>query len=273
MNPQAQIYLVDNGSLAPTATFDLRSLATGLSQLSGYFVEPVSLLHSHKISDDALGGVPATIVKRRMREALAEGKRSFILLPLFLGPSRALSDYLPEVIEDLKKESGEFKAIIADPLAGSSVKNPDNRLAEILAQQVAGIDSSSTMQVALVDHGTPAPEVNQLRNAVAVQLSERLGRPVVAASMERRDGDAYAFNEPLLENLGGVMNLHGRSLLIAMFFLLPGRHAGPDGDVAEIAAELIQSQGLNSIARTELMGTHPLILEILNDRLLATLKK
>ena len=69
------------------------------------------------------------------------------------------------------------------------------------------------------------------------------------------------------------MNLHGRSLLIAMFFLLPGRHAGPDGDVAEIAAELLQSQGLESIARTELMGTHPLILEILNDRLLAALKK
>ena len=52
--------------------------------------------------------------------------------------------------------------------------------------------------------------------------------------MERREGDAYAFNDPLLESLGGISGFAGGRLILAMFFLLPGRHAGEGGDVAEI---------------------------------------
>jgi hypothetical protein len=79
------IFLVDNGSLRPQATIALRCLAEGLAVRTGLRVEAVSLLHSHKIAADKLSGVPATIVKRRLRECLAAGHREFICLPLFSG--------------------------------------------------------------------------------------------------------------------------------------------------------------------------------------------
>jgi sirohydrochlorin ferrochelatase len=270
---ETQIYLVDNGSLAPTATFQLRELASALGSLVHQKVKAVSLLHSHKISTEALQGIPATIVKRQMREDLAAGHRHFILLPLFLGPSRALSDYLPEVLKELKLESGDFTATIADPLAGESVSKPDSRLAAMLADRVYSVDPEGTMQVALVDHGTPAPEVNTLRNSVAAQISTLLGRPVVAASMERREGPEFAFNEPLLENLDALPEMHDGVLLAAMFFLLPGRHAGDGGDVSQIGEALVERGAFAQVARTELLGGHPLVLEILADRLATTLSK
>lgn len=270
---KTQIYLVDNGSLAPAATFQLRELASALGVLVQKKIKAVSLLHSHKISAEALHGIPATIVKRQMRKDLAAGHRHFILLPLFLGPSRALSDYLPEVIKELKSEAGDFTAIIADPLAGASVSEPDSRLAAMLSERVQSADPDATMQIALVDHGTPAPEVNTLRNSVAVQMSSFLARPVVAASMERRDGPEFAFNEPLLENLDKLPEMNDGALLAAMFFLLPGRHAGDGGDVAQIGEVLVKRGAFKEFARTALLGGHPVLLEILADRLEATANK
>jgi hypothetical protein len=270
---ETQIYLIDNGSLAPAATFQLRELASALGALVNKKVKAVSLLHSHKISAEALQGIPATIVKRQMREDLAAGHRHFILLPLFLGPSRALSDYLPVVLEELKSESGEFTAVIAEPLAGGSVSEPDSRLAVMLADRVHTADPSGTMQIALVDHGTPAREVNTLRNSVAAQISTLLGRPVVAASMERREGPEFAFNEPLLEDLDKSPGMNNGALLAAMFFLLPGRHAGDGGDVAQIGEALVERGAFAQVARTVLLGGHPILLEILADRLAATVTK
>ena len=56
------IYLIDNGSLRPDATLFLRRLASVLSLRSGYMVEQVSLLHSHKVPADQMGGQEATIL-------------------------------------------------------------------------------------------------------------------------------------------------------------------------------------------------------------------
>ena len=273
MQATTEIYLIDNGSLRPQATFSLRSLAAALSKRVGVTVQAVSLLHSHKIDSAKLDGIPATIVKRRMREALAEGKRDFVLLPLFLGPSRAITDYVPEVLDELHKESGDFNVTIADTLCGPSVEQPDPRLAELLADHVRShLDSADSARpmVTLVDHGTPAPIVNQLRNTVASQLKMLLGDEVagvIASSMERRDGPEFDFNEPLLERLGEVIEAGATSLIVAMFFLLPGRHAGEGGDVAEICEGLREQSGFESIRTTALLGEHPGLVEILADRL------
>ena len=62
--PSHSIFLVDNGSLRPDATFALRALASALSGHLDKVIEPVSLLHSHKIAAKDLAGEPATIVKR-----------------------------------------------------------------------------------------------------------------------------------------------------------------------------------------------------------------
>jgi sirohydrochlorin ferrochelatase len=268
MDDETEIFLVDNGSLAPEATLELRGLATALTEQTGRKVEAVSLLHSHKVDASKLGGIEATIVKRRMRASFAAGRRRFIILPLFLGPSRAITEYLPVLLGELRAECPEMEVLIANCLLGESVERPDARLVQILADHVRDADPEGAMQVALVDHGTPAREVNYLRNAVARDLEKLLGREVVACSMERRADAEYDFNEPLLEHLPSEPNFKGGRLLAAMFFLLPGRHAGAGGDVAQIGAELIQSGAYESVECTALLGRHPLLIEILAERLL-----
>ena len=268
------VFLVDNGSLRPRATFFLRSLADSLAKSTVLPVEAVSLLHSHKIPADELAGVPATIVKRRMRECLAAGQREFIILPLFLGPSLAVTDYLPQVVDELSGEYPQLKVRIASVLAGDNLDLPDPRLAQILADQIRALQPSSNTKVALVDHGTPIIEVNRVRNAVGRQLASELGASVVIpCSMERREGEAYAFNDPLLERLGEVDDFAGGRLILAMFFLLPGRHAGEGGDVAEICNNLISEGVFEQIQNTPLLGEHPMLIEILKDRLRDTLSR
>ncbi len=276
MMPKAEspeIFLVDNGSLRPQATLALRALAAALSEHLGTSVQPVSLLHSHKIDPDQLGGEPATILKRALRAAAKEGKRRFIILPLFLGPSRAIVDYVPQVIDEVGDEYLGLEVVVAGTIAGADVRAPDPRLAEILehsVRRILGREALSEAKVALVDHGTPYAPVNTLRNAVAAQLAERLPElRICASSMERRDDPEYDFNEPLLERVDQVDGFSGGSLLAAMFFLLPGRHAGEGGDVAEICDELCARGAYTSIIRTPLLGEHPLLLEILADRLAA----
>ena len=262
------VFLIDNGSLRPQATVALRLLAQALARRSAMPVEAVSLLHSHKIGADKLNGVPATIVKRRLRELLAAGQRDFICLPLFLGPSLAIADYLPQVVNELSCEHPELKVRIASVLAGEDLDAPDPRLAQMLADQIRALQASPDTKLALVDHGTPIIEVNRVRNAVAQQLACELGVPVVLpCSMERREGKAYAFNDPLLEKLGSIDDFVGGRLILAMFFLLPGRHAGEGGDVAEICEGLIAEGTFEQIQNTPLLGEHPMLIEILEDRL------
>lgn len=261
------IFLVDNGSLRPDASLALRQLASQLCDLVGLPVEPVSLLHSHKIEAALLQGVPATIVKRRMRERIEAGQREFIMLPLFLGPSLAITDYLPRIIEELRQTCPDLKVRIAAPIAGDDVAHPDCRLSEILADHVRGMIGEDNVQIALVDHGTPIKPVNTLRNAVARQLADSLGLAVQPCSMERREGPDYAFNEPLLENLESLDDSSRARLALAMFFLLPGRHAGEGGDVAQITNSMVERGVFSSVQMSPLIWEHPLLLEILRDRL------
>lgn len=272
MKPASKVFLIDNGSLRPQATFALRDLAERLSVRTELTVEAVSLLHSHKIPAEKIGGIPATIVRRRLKECLAAGERSFILLPLFLSPSLAISEYLPELIEEARVIAADVDIQVAAPLVGSAVDAPDPRLAEMLADHVRktiaahGLDRP---KVALVDHGTPIQLVNQVRNSVAAQLSIELHgavAQVIASSMERREGPDYAFNDPLLENLDAEFE-PGGDCVIAMFFILPGRHAGEGGDVAEICDGLITRGAFKQIYVTPLLGEHPQLLDILADRL------
>ena len=273
MAEQAEIFLIDNGSLRPQATLALRALAGALSERSGLLVQPVSLLHSHKVAAELLGGRPATILIRALRAAAKVGKRRFIILPLFLGPSRAIIDYVPEVVGEVQRDYPDLEVRVAEPLAGEDVEAPDSRLAELLAiavERVLEAGMRSSAKVALVDHGTPYAPVNTLRNAVATQLAERLPElPVLAASMERREDPQYDFNEPLLERVDQTEGFAGGCLIAAMFFLLPGRHAGDGGDVAEICEGLCERGAYQEVIRTPLLGEDPMLLEILADRLAA----
>ena len=277
MKSKFTILLFDNGSLRPQACLALRALAKGLSEITGLRVEPVSLLHSHKINAAELEGEPATIIRRRFKAGIANGEEHFICLPLFLGPSLAITDYLQELIEEARALAPSMEIRVAPPLAGWDVSAPDPRLAEILADQVRStMDAeqlSAPINLALVDHGSPIEVLSILRNRVAEQLQKLLGekvQQVYACSMERRAGDAYAFNDPLLETLNFSDEYASGSdalLLVALFFLLPGRHAGSGGDVEAILDKMVEAGNINAYFKTDLIGSHPLLYSILSDRL------
>jgi hypothetical protein len=256
--------LMDNGSLEPAATLALRGLATQLGERTGTRVAPVSLLHSSGVPAEKLAGMPAEIFEPALERRLAAGQNDFLVIPLFFGPSGALTEYLPARLAHLRTKHSRLQLRLAEPLFQAN----DDRLARILADQVRSLGSSAR-RVTLVDHGSPARAVVEVRNALARQLGALLGDDygVAPSSMERREGAAYDFCEPLLERLLREPGWNTGEVIVAMQFLLPGRHAGPSGDVAQIcrAAE-IASGGALRPRLTPLVGEHPLLVDILVDR-------
>jgi hypothetical protein len=83
--------------------------------------------------------------------------------------------------------------------------------------------------------------------------------------MERREGAEYDFNEPLLEH--ALQNAKGEAVIL-MLFLLPGRHAGGDGDVATIAQEHAPDGVRWKLS--PLLGKHPALPALLFRRHLVT---
>jgi sirohydrochlorin ferrochelatase len=260
--------LVDNGSLEPAATLALRDLARQFSRRLGRMVEPVSLLHSSGIDPAALGGQPAEILVPALERRLAAGQTQFVIVPLFFGPSLALTDYLPGNLARLREKFPALNVRLAPPLHAAA----DGRLAQILAEQVSALldpANPGPVRVALVDHGSPVAAVTAVRNELAQQLARRLGTRVAAVapcSMERRPDPAYDFNEPLLAKLLATPPWSDGRVIVAMQFLLPGRHAGPGGDVAEICRQAQAAHPAMRSQMTALIGNHPLLLEILADR-------
>ncbi|MGF1450795.1 MAG: cobalamin biosynthesis protein CbiX, partial [Opitutales bacterium] len=123
--------------------------------------------------------------------------------------------------------------------------------------------------VVTVDHGTPIRPVAEVRNFIGAQLRRLLGDQVSAfavASMERRDGPEYDFNEPLLVRVLRRPPFCDGQTIVSMMFLNPGRHAGPGGDVATICEEARNFAPNLRPYMTELVAEHPLLLSILKDR-------
>lgn len=259
--------LVDNGSLEPAATRGLRRLAAELSALAGEPVEPVSLLHSSGIAATELDGRPAVILEPALRTRAAAGTRQFHLVPLFFGPSRALTDYLPARVAALRATFPDLTVRLGPPLAAPG----DERLARILADHVRATAGSARHAV-VVDHGSPARAVTAVRDALAGQVRALLGPDftVAAASMERRPEPEFDFNAPLLADLLSSAPWNSREVVVAMQFLLPGRHAGPHGDVAGICADTTRRHPGLVTRMTALVGDHPSLPAILLDRLRQT---
>ena len=255
-----RILLVDNGSYEPAATLALRGLAQEVSKLIGQPVHPVSTMHSTKIDPALLGGVPAVIFEGAVAQAKADGIDELVVLPLFIGPSRAITEYLPKVFNDA--QPGKMKLRIREPLFGPELQS---MLVDNL-KSTGWTKGSGT--VLLCDHGSPIPEVTRCRNVFASAIRTELGLKddeLIACSMERRDGPEYDFNKPLLED--ALQQAKGEAVIL-MLFLLPGRHAGGDGDVATIAKEHAP-EGLRW-KLSPLLGTHPTLPALLFRRHLCT---
>ena len=264
MSESRALFLLDNGSLEPAATLGLRQLARELSHRAATDVQPVSLLHSSAVPASALNGQPAEIFEPTAKARAAAGLTELVVVPLFFGPSRALTDYLPERVRALRSAHPELSVRLGPPLFHPN----DDRLARILCDQIRATNAAAR-RVVLVDHGSPVAAVTAVRTALAAQLQHLLGPTVevAAASMECRPEPRYDFNRPLLADLLATAPWNSGEITIAMQFLLPGRHAGPDGDIAKIcrAAEACRAGLVTRM--TPLVAAHPLLLEILAERL------
>lgn len=264
------ILLVDNGSLEPAATLALRAIALRLGGVLGRPVEPVSLLHANAVPAERLAGKPAEILESALERRARAGENDFLVVPLFFGPSQALTSHLPRRVAALKAEIPHLRVRLARWLVDAATA-ADDRVAAMLADHVRArmTETAGRPAVILVDHGSPVLAVGAVRDHLAAQLARRLGsavRAVGAASMERRPGPAFAFNEPLLERAFDQAGFDAGHVIVAMQFFLPGRHAGPNGDVARICAAARQRHpGLQPVM-TELLGAHPALIALLADR-------
>ncbi len=131
----------------------------------------------------------------------------------------------------------------------------------------------ATTPVIVVDHGGPSPASARLRNALADEIrAELVGAigPLAATSME---GEEHAHNRPLLAEQLDAPGFNRGDVVIAPLFLSPGRHAGANGDLAEIAhaAEVRPARPALRCHFTELIGTHPRAVDTLASALRDTL--
>lgn len=264
--------LVDNGSLRPEATLSLRRLSAELGREAGVAVHPVSLLHANRVSPSELGGQPAATFEPFLRRMIEQSQRHFRVVPLFFGPSRALTEFIPEKVGEMQREAGDLRVEVTPCLCPGDAQS-DQFITTLLADAVRETVVERGLaqpRVALVDHGSPIEPVTQVRNRLAAVLADQLGECVAAVSpcsMERRDGPAHAFNEPLLEKLLRQPGWRDGPVVVAMLFLQPGRHAGEGGDVATICAGAEAEHPKLRTCRTPLVGEHPGLLKLLARRL------
>jgi len=196
--------LFDNGSLRAESTRSLRRVAASLATRLGREVRAASWLHSNRVPATELDGVPAALLGGALRELLAESPSAAVdLHPLFFGPNAVLTEHLPALLGELRA-SYPFARFRLAPCLVDPGQPADCRIARMLAAQVrsaAGAVGWKRPKALLVDHGSPVREVTAVRNHLGAQLRLELGDDVVAvgvASMERRPGVEFAFNEPLL---------------------------------------------------------------------------
>ena len=270
--PATAWFLFDNGSLRPDSTLSLRRLAAQLGAHLGLPVQAVSLLHSSKVAAEQLGGEPARLLEPALLSFFAQNPAGeAVLMPLFFGPSAALTEYVPERVAAVRARFPQAQVRLAPWLVNPS--EPDARVAEILADQVRATAQRRGWvrpEVILCDHGTPQPAVAVVRNHLGAQLRALLGAEVAGlavASMERREGEAYDFNEPLLATALSTPPFNHGPVVIALQFLSPGRHAGPGGDIALICQTAeADNPGLQT-QMTEPIAGDPRLVALLAERL------
>jgi sirohydrochlorin ferrochelatase len=234
-------------------------------------VQAVSLLHSAAVAPSELGGVPAQVLEPALDALLAAGLNDIVLLPLFFGPSAALTEFLPARLEHLRRAYPAMRVRVGQWLVDAS-RGQDARIAAILAGKVRAVIATVALDrpnVVLVDHGSPQRAVAEVRNLLGRQLGALLGEAVgqlAVASMEQPAGPEYDFCGPLLATVLKQPGFCKGNLVLAQQFLSPGRHAGPGGDVARICAAAEQAHpGLKTYS-TDLIGGDPQLIAVLADR-------
>ena len=258
-----KVALIDNGSLEPGAHAALRAAACAIGDIAGIGVDAVSWRHSDRIPAGALGGRPAWTLAPWIRAQVTAGEREFTLVPFFISPQGAIGSLLRRDLEALQAEAGGFEFSFAEGLATG------HTLAAFVEDRVREAAAARALirpAVVVVDHGGPSKASAGVRDFVADGARERLRGvigPLAAASMESPEGPEFHVSRPLLADVLGGPGFDEGDVLIAPLFLLPGRHAGPRGDLARIAcAAEARSPGLRCHF-TGLVGSHRIATEFL----------
>lgn len=266
-------FLFDNGSVRAESTRSLRRLTAAVAVKTSLPIEAVSLLHSSKVPAEALGGEPARLLEPALVshfEKFPEGEA--VLLPLFFGPSAALTEYVPARLASLRCRFPKARVRMA-PWLVHPEDAEDTRLAKVLADQVRATARARDwrdLKVVLVDHGSPQAGVAAVRDHLGRQVRGELTGEIEAlavASMERRGGAAYDFNEPLLEAVLRTPPFDRGPVIVALQFLSPGRHAGPGGDIATICESAEAEQAGLVTQMTEPIASDPRLVDLLAERL------
>ena len=253
------IALVDNGSLEPAAHRNLSAVAAALAARTKLTVHAVSWKHSDRIASAALDDVPAWTIASFVRTMAARGQRDFVFVPFFISAQGAIGSALRRDLEELQAELTHFEFTLTDGLAARGV------IPAIVGARIRETIVSRQLtkpSVIVVDHGGPSPASAALRDVLAAELGRQLGTAIGALAAASMEGN----HRPLLADQLGAADFAQRDVVVAPLFLSPGRHAGPDGDVAQICA--------GSAARchlTGLVGTHPLAVDALAAALQDTL--
>jgi len=161
-------------------------------------------------------------------------------------------------------------------------------------QDSMGPGPAGRVRVLLCEHGSPSRIVHAVRPVMAARLRTALAArglavaDVVGCAMERRDGPRFAFSEPMLETAlpaavaAAEADGPGARVVVALLFALPGKHAGPGGDVATIATAALglsvdgfadeadphrAALRAKGVEVTDVLGEHPAVQDLLWQRL------
>jgi CbiX len=261
--------LIDNGSLEPAAHENLRRVARILGERTGQAVEAVSWKHSDRIAADQLGGRPAWTLAAWVRDQLGRGNRDFLFVPFFISPQGSIGSALRQELDGLRSRVGDFTYRFTRGLADTTALE-EIAFARTL-EVAAGLDEPA---VVVVDHGGPSAESARIRDRIAGAVRHRLAgrvREVQAASMESPEGEAFRFNRPLLAEVLSQPPFDVGNVVITPLFLSPGRHAGPEGDLAQIARTATSASPRLRCHFTGLIGTHARAAEALAEELTQSL--
>lgn len=226
------IALLDNGSLEPAAHRNLRAVAAAVAERVGVEVHAVSWKHSDRIPAAALDGSVARTLHSWLRGRLSAGERDFIFVPFFISAQGAIGSALRRDLETWRGESGGFDFAFTDGLAARGA------LPGIVAGRIRETITGRGLHrpaVIVVDHGGPSADSAALRNRIADAVRADLGLEIGALAAASMEGAEHAHNRPLLAEQLVAAGFDSGDVVIAPLFLSPGRHAGPDGDLARIA--------------------------------------
>ena len=265
------ILLTDNGSTRANATLKLRELADKLGSQTGFMIHPVSLQHANRIPEEALNNIPAQIFPEFMEQQLIKGNKNFILLPIFFGESKALTKFIPDELDSLKNKYGEFQLKIAEVIY--PLPDGESILCDIIHDHITDTAERENLDlnnVVIVDHGSPIPQVTNVRKHIAQSVQESFSGDcnIEQAVMERREGAEYDFNGDLLDDWLKKKAQSGESsVIVILLFFLAGRHAGEGGDIVEICNSVMKEYPELKITISPLISEHPKFLSILQSRL------